>query len=249
MLKLAGKTAIITGGNSGIGLATAHAFVREGARVILFGRSRQTLDAAVDSLEGKAISVQGDVKNMADLDRLHQVARDNFGGLDILFVNAGIAQAAPLEATLEELFDEVMGINFKGAYFSIQKVLPLLNDNASIVLNTSGTHVMGIPTISVYSASKAALRSLARTLSAELVGRGIRVNAISPGPVETPIHHRFNLPKAEAEKLGSLLKERISMQRFGKPEEIANAVVFLASSDASFVLGAELDVDGGFTQL
>jgi NAD(P)-dependent dehydrogenase (short-subunit alcohol dehydrogenase family) len=167
----------------------------------------------------------------------------------VLFINAGLAAFAPIEATSEEMFDRIMDVDFKGAYFTIQKAIPYLNDGASIILTTSGANVLGMPGSSVYAASKAALRSLARTLSAELTGRGIRVNAVSPGPIETPIFGRMGLSAEEIEGFGQNIMQQVPMKRLGQPEEIAKAVLFLASSDSSYVLGTELVVDGGMTQL
>ncbi len=249
MSKFSGKVAVITGGNSGIGLATGQAFVREGAKVVIFGRNQQTLDEAVESLGGNAIGVRGDVTNFDDLDRLYARTQEAYGKIDVLFINAGIAKFSPFEATSEEVYDQIMGINVKGAYFAIQKALPHLNDGASIVLTSSNVNVKGMPDMSVYAASKAALRSLARTLSAELLGRGIRVNAVSPGPIETPLFGRLGLPKEQVEEFGEQIREQNPMKRFGNSEEIANAVLFLASDDSSYILGTELVVDGGFTQL
>lgn len=248
-MKLNNKVAVITGGNSGIGLATAQAFIQEGAKVTIFGRNAQTLDEAVKTLGEKAIAVQGDVTNWDNLETLFTTTKNTFGSVDVLFINAGLAQFAPIEATSEELFDRVMDVDFKGAYFTIQKALPYLNDGASIILTTSGTNAMGMPGTSVYAASKAALRSLARTLSAELIGRGIRVNAVSPGPIETPIYGRMGMSQEQVEGLGQSIIQQVPMQRFGKSEEIASAVLFLASADSTYILGSELVVDGGLTQL
>lgn len=248
-MKLNNKVAVITGGNSGIGLATAQALIQEGAKVVIFGRSEETLAKAVSTLGDNAISVRGDVTEMADLENLFNTTKNIWGGVDVLFINAGVARFAPLEATSEELFDLVIDVNFKGAYFAIQKALPHLNDGASVILTTSGSNVMGMPDTSVYAASKAALRSLARTLSAELIDRGIRVNAVSPGPIETPIFGRMGLTQEQIEGFGESVIQQVPMKRFGKPEEIANAVVFLASADSAYVLGTELVVDGGITQL
>jgi NAD(P)-dependent dehydrogenase (short-subunit alcohol dehydrogenase family) len=248
-MKLQNKVAVITGGNSGIGLATAQTLIKEGAKVVIFGRSEETLAEAVKTLGDNAISVRGDVTKMADLENLFATTKNTFGGVDVLFINAGVARFAPMEATTEELFDLVMDVDFKGAYFTIQKALPHLNDGASVILTTSGTNVMGMPNTSVYAASKAAVRSLARTLSAELIDRGIRVNAVSPGPIETPIFGRMGLTEEQIEGFGETIIQQVPMKRFGKPEEIANAVVFLASADSAYVLGTELVVDGGLTQL
>ncbi len=247
--RLAGKVAAITGGNSGIGLASARRFVSEGARVAILGRDRTTLDAAVSELGGAAIGVVGDVQNLQDIDRFYETIEREFGAIDFLFVNAGVAKVRPVEAVDEEHFDQLFAVNVKGAFFTVQKALPLMNDGGAIVLNTSIANQTGNPALSVYSATKAALRSLARTFSAELVERGIRVNAVSPGPIETPIFDRMDLPEGAGEEMAAGFAERVPMKRFGAAEEIANAVLFLSSSESSFVLGHELVVDGGMSQL
>jgi NAD(P)-dependent dehydrogenase (short-subunit alcohol dehydrogenase family) len=249
MSKLNGKVVVITGGNSGIGLGTARAFVREGARVAIMGRDRATLDAALRELGGAAISVQGDVSKLEDLDRLYDAVRRQLGQVDVLFVNAGVGEMRSLDAVDETHFDRLFSINVRGAYFTIQKALPLLNDGAAIVLNTSIANSQGHATMSVYSATKAALRSLARTLSAELVERRIRVNAISPGPIDTPIFDRLGLPAESRNDIAEAFRAQVPMKRFGTTEEIASAVLFLASDESSFILGHELVVDGGMSQL
>lgn len=249
MSRLSGKVGVITGGNSGIGLATATAFVNEGARVAIMGRDPSTLDAAVRGLGDAAIGVQGDVLRLADLDRLYDTVRNRLGRIDVLFVNAGVVQMRPIENVDEAHFDQIFGVNIRGAYFTIQKALPLFNDGGAIILNTSVANRTGNAAFSVYSATKAALRSLARTLSAELVDRGIRVNAISPGPIETPIFSRLGIPEDALNDVAAAFRERVPMKRFGSAEEIANAVLFLATASSSFVLGHELVVDGGMSQL
>ncbi len=249
MGKLDGKVAVITGGNSGIGLATAQAFVDQGARVAIMGRDPATLAAALEQLGDGAIGIQGDVRNLGDLDRLYASVRDQLEAIDVLFVNAGVANFRPFEDVDEADFDVQFDVNVKGAYFAVQKSLPLLRDGAAIILTTSISNQLGDPNTSVYSATKAALRSLARTLSAELVGRGIRVNAISPGPIDTPIFGRLGLPQDALDEMAQGLAERVPMKRMGAADEIAKAVVFLASNDSSFVLGHELVVDGGLTEL
>lgn len=249
MGKLSGKVAVITGGNSGIGRATAEALVAAGAKVVIFGRNQATLDQTLGGLRPDALAVQGDVANLDDLERLFAVTRDRFGRVDVLFVNAGVAEFAPLDQADEAHFDRLVGINFKGAYFTVQKALPVLADNASIIVNTSVTNVIGLPATSLYSATKAALRSLVRTLAAELAPRGIRVNAVSPGLTETPILGRAGLAEEQIHGFGASIKERTPLGRLGRPDEIAGAVLFLASADASFVAGAEIAVDGGFAQV
>lgn len=249
MGKLEGKVAVITGGNSGIGRATAKEFKQEGARVVITGRDQKTLDEAKREIGGDILAVRSDASNLAEIDRLFAAVKEKFGKIDVLFVNAGIATFTPLETVTEELFDQIMNTNFKGAYFTIQKALPLLSDNASVILNSSIVAHIGLPSSSVYSASKAALISLARTLSADLVGRGIRVNAVSPGPISTPIFGRMGQSPDELEGMKKQFEDQVPMKRFGRPEEIAKTVLFLASSDSSFLLGTEIVADGGMSQL
>jgi NAD(P)-dependent dehydrogenase (short-subunit alcohol dehydrogenase family) len=249
MGKLEGKVAVVTGGNSGIGLATAKEFKEQGAQVVITGRDQQTLDEAKREIGVDVLAIRSDASSLTDIDGLFAAVNERFGHIDVLFVNAGVGKFAPVEAVTEELFDSIMDTNFKGAYFTIQKLLPLLNDNASIILNTSINAHMGMPNTSVYSASKAALITLARTLSAELLGRGIRVNALSPGPVTTPIFDRLGLSPEALDETARTIKEQVPMKRFGRPEEIAKAALFLASTDSSFVLGTEIVADGGMSQL
>jgi len=249
MRKLEGKVAVITGGNSGIGLATAKEFKEQGARVVITGRDQQTLDEAKRDIGGDVLAVRSDTSRLTDIDKLLAAVKEKFGKIDVLFVNAGIGKFVPVAEVTEELFDSIMDINFKGAYFTIQKALPFLNDNASIVLNTSIVAHIGMPNSSVYAASKAALLTLVRTLSAELVGRGIRVNAVSPGPISTPILNRLGLPPEALAETKNGLEGQVPMKRFGRPEEIAKTVLFLASSDSSFLLGTEIIADGGMSQL
>ena len=239
--KLEGKVAVVTGGNSGIGLATAKEFAREGARIVITGRDAGTLAEAAREIGGEVLALRSDASSLTDIDELFDAVRERHGRVDVLFVNAGVAQFAPLAETTEELFDRTMDINFKGAYFTIQKALPLLADGASVILNTSVVAHIGFPNSSVYSASKAALLSLVRTLSADLAGRRIRVNAVSPGPIETPIFGRMGLP-AEAKQGFS---EQVPLKRLGRPEEIAKTVLFLAGPDSSFLVGTEIIADGG----
>ncbi len=249
MGKLEGKVAVITGGNSGIGLATAKEFKEQGARVVITGRDQKTLDEAKREIGSEVLAVRSDTSSLTEIDKLFNAVKEKFGKIDVLFVNAGVGKFAPVEAVTEEMFDSIMDINFKGAFFTIQKALPLLNDNASIVLNASIVANIGMPNSSVYAASKAALITLARTLSAELVGRGIRVNVVSPGPVTTPILGRMGLPQEALDETVNSLQAQVPMKRFGRPEEIAKTVLFLASSDSSFLLGTEIVADGGMSQL
>lgn len=249
MGKLEGKVAVITGGNSGIGLATAKEFKEQGARVVITGRDQQTLDHAKQVIGGDVLAIRSDTSSLTEIDKLFAAVKEKVGKIDVLFVNAGIGKFVPVEAVTEEFFDSIMDINFKGAYFTIQKALPLLNDNASIVLNASISAYIGMPNSSVYAASKAALITLARTLSAELVGRGIRVNVVSPGPVSTPILGRMGMPPEVLAETEKSIQVQVPMKRFGRPEEIAKTVLFLASDDSSFLLGTEIVADGGMSQL
>src|SRR6202790_4439250 len=239
MNRLQGKVAVVTGGNSGIGLATAKRLQEEGARVAISGRSKKTLDEAVKTLGNGVVAVEADVARLTDLDRLYAEISQKLGKIDVLFVNAGVAKFAPLAETSESLYDEQFDINIKGAYFTIQKALPFLNDGASIILNTSVAGSTGNPGASAYSATKAALRSLARTAAAELVGRGIRVNTVAQGPIVTRILGRSRLPKEAIDEFTKRIVERVPMKRFGQPEEVAGAVAFLASQDASYITGVE----------
>ena len=249
MKRLEGKVAVVTGGNSGIGLATAKRFQEEGAKVAILGRSRKTLDEAVKSIGNGVVAVQGDVANFADVDKLYAEVSKKLGKIDVLFVNAGVAKFVPFAETSESTYDEQFNINIKGAYFTIQKALPLLNDGASIILNTSVVDQKGTAGTSAYAATKAALRSLARTTAAELAGRGIRVNTVAPGPIVTPILGRTGLPQEAIDEFAKGITAQIPMKRFGQPEEVAGAVAFLASQDASYITGVEINVDGGLGQV
>ena len=247
--RLEGKVAVVTGGNSGIGLATAKRLQEEGARVAIAGRNKKTLDEAVKTISNGVLAVQADVSKLSEVDKLYSEVSKKLGGIDVLFVNAGVAKFAPLAETPESLFDEQFDTNIKGAYFTVQKAIPFLKDGASIILNTSVADRKGTTGASAYAATKAALRSLARTAAAELVGRGIRVNSVAPGPIVTPIFGRTGLPKEAMDEFAKDIVGKVPMKRFGQPEEVAGVVAFLASQDASYITGEEINVDGGMGQI
>jgi NAD(P)-dependent dehydrogenase (short-subunit alcohol dehydrogenase family) len=249
MARLDGKVAVVTGGNSGIGLATAKRLQAEGARVAISGRSRKTLDEAVKTIGNGVLAVQADVAKLADVDKLYDEVSKKLGKIDVLFVNAGVAKFAPLAETSESTYDEQFNINIKGAYFTLQKALPLLNDGAAIILNTSVVDSKGQAGTSAYAATKAALRSLARTAAGELAQRGIRVNTVAPGPIVTPIFDKTGLPKEAVDEFAKEVVAQVPMKRFGQPEEVAGVVAFLASQDASYITGVEINVDGGLGQI
>ena len=244
-MKLEGRTALITGGTSGIGLATARLFQGEGARVAVTGRDPQHLERARQELGGDALVLQSDAGSMADIDALMRQVGERFGRLDILFVNAAVARPVPFEAVTEARFDETMDINFKGVFFTIQKALPLFGDSACVIVTTSIANRKASAPFAVYGASKAALRSLVQSLGAELIGRGIRINAISPGPIATPMFDRFGLPEEVMQARKREVAQKSPAGRFGTPEEIAKAALFLACDDSSYIIGEEIVVDGG----
>jgi NAD(P)-dependent dehydrogenase (short-subunit alcohol dehydrogenase family) len=249
IMKLANKVALVTGGSSGIGLETAKLFSQEGAQVVISGRDRVALNEAASAIGGEVLALQADVSSLEQIDQLYQTIETKLGKIDILFANAGIGRFTSLENTTEAIYDEVFSINLKGLYFTVQKALSHLNDDAAIVLNTSFLGSLGRPGTSVVSASKAAVRSLARTFSAELVDRGIRVNTVSPGAIATPFHNKTGLSQEAVEANAQKFIAQIPMKRFGTPEEIAKAVLFLSTSDSAYILGAEIAVDGGISQL
>jgi NAD(P)-dependent dehydrogenase (short-subunit alcohol dehydrogenase family) len=249
MNKLEGKVALVTGGTSGIGLATAKRFVAEGAHVFITGRRQTELDAAVEEIGKNVTGVQSDVSKMADLDRLFATIKQEQGHLDVVFANAGVGAIAPLGSISEEQFDRTFNINVKGLLFTVQKALPLLLEGASIILNASTTTTIGNPAFSVYSATKAAVRSFARNWTLDLTGRKIRVNAISPGLIPTPGYDGLGLDDRQLQEFVDSQIVTIPLGRVGTPDEIAKAVVFLASDDSSFVNGIELFVDGGMAQI
>jgi NAD(P)-dependent dehydrogenase (short-subunit alcohol dehydrogenase family) len=249
MNKLEGKIALITGGTSGIGKATAQQFVNEGAYVFITGRRDAELAAAVKEIGSHAIGVQGDVSNLGDLDRLFARIKREKGTLDIVFANAGAAKYAPLGEITEEFYDSIFTINVKGLLFTVQKALPLLPDGASIILNASIVASKGLPSNSVYSATKAAVRSFARTWTTDLKDRRIRVNAVSPGSIDTPGRNDLLASSEVGQQRLKMISTSIPLGRLGTPNEIAKAVVFLASDDSSYITGTELFVDGGFAQV
>lgn len=249
MNRLNGKRALVTGGTSGIGLETARQFQAEGARVAVTGTNPDTLAAARDVLGPDAVLIRADAADIAAQRTVARTVADAFGGLDVVFVNAGIAEFRPVDQWDEQGWDRSFGINLKGPFFLMQALLPLLANPASVVFNTSVNAHIGMPNSSIYAATKAGLLSLARTLSGELVGRGIRVNAVSPGPVATPLYDKFGLGAAEKQAMAASILTQVPVGRFGNPAEIAKAVVFLASDEAAFTVGAELIVDGGMTTL
>ncbi|SEW53253.1 glucose 1-dehydrogenase [Chitinophaga arvensicola] len=241
MSSLKDKIVVITGGNSGIGYATAKAFLAKGAKVLITGRQPGAVQKAVHALGHPAEGFKADQSDMNDIRRLYEYLQGRFGKIDALFVNAGVAKLAPFETVTEELYDELMNINFKGAYFTIQQLLPLVNDGGSITLLSALNAYAGSPNASVLSASKAALNSLGRTLSRELSDRKIRVNIVNPGIIDTPLLTKVGVPEAARPHLQNITP----LGRLGQPEDIASMVTFLASDEASFITGAEYNVDGG----
>lgn len=246
---LEGKIALITGGNSGMGLATAKRFVEEGAHVIITGRRQKELDEAAKIIGKNVTAIQGDVSQLADLDRLYSQIKKTHGHIDILFANAGSGQVAPLETISEEHFDQTFSVNVRGLLFTVQKALPLFKDGGSIILNASIAARKGIAGFSVYSATKAAVRSFARSWTVELKDRKIRVNSISPGPIETPILSKMGLSEEQVTEFETQLLTQIPLGRMGHSEEIAATVLFLASDESSYITGVDLCIDGGMAQI
>jgi NAD(P)-dependent dehydrogenase (short-subunit alcohol dehydrogenase family) len=249
MKRLEGKVAVVTGGNSGIGLASAIEFGREGAHVVISGRDPKTLQKAAEQIGGDTLAVVADNSRLSDIDKLMAAVKAKYGRIDVLFVNAGIATFGPFESFTEKQFDEMANINVKGSFFTVQKALPLLSKGSSVFFNTSAANEIGMPNTVAYSATKAAIRSFARTMSAELVARGVRVNAISPGPIQTPIFARMGMSGQQIDEMTKHMAQLVPAGRMGQMEEVAKVAAFLASSDSSFLLGAEIPVDGGIGQL
>ena len=246
---LAGKIAVVTGGSSGIGLATANRFVEEGAHVVITGRREKELKKAAALIGRNVTTVVGDVTRLEDLDRLFAVVKEKHGHIDILFANAGGGTVAPLATATESHFDKIFDVNVKGLFFTVQKALPLFKDGGSIILNSSVSNVMGLPAFTAYAASKAAVRSFARGWTMELKDRKIRVNSMSPGPIETPALEKAGLTVEQAEQAAAQFASQVPLGRRGKPEEIAAVVVFLASDESSYITGVDLAVDGGMAQV
>ncbi len=247
--KLAGKVAVITGGNSGIGLATAKLFQAEGATVVITGRRQEAVDRAVKDIGGKSIGLVSDAGNMNDIHALYENIKEKVGKIDVLFLNAGVATFGPFMSMDEATFDQMVNVNFKGLFFNVQKALPLLNEGASVIFNTSIADQKGFPATNVYAATKAAVRSLARTLAGELFENKIRVNALAPGPIDTPIFDKLGFPEGASGEIKDGFAKENPMKRMGTSEEVAKAALFLASDDSSYIMGVDLTVDGGMTQL
>ncbi|WP_029582862.1 SDR family oxidoreductase [Bradyrhizobium sp. URHD0069] len=247
-MKLSNRIALVTGGTSGIGLEVAKLFRDQGARVIVTGVDQTRLDAASRELGGGVLVLRADLRLAGELDKVFDQIRQKFARLDVLFANAGVGLAATLDAVTEKQIDEQFAVNFKGIFFTVQKAAPLMAKGGSIVLTTSFLNAVGSPGLSILSATKAAVRSLARSLGAELAPRGIRVNAVSPGPISTPFHSKLGLSEKELREAAGAIQARVPLHRFGEADEVAKAVLFLASEDASFITGSEIVVDGGLTQ-
>jgi NAD(P)-dependent dehydrogenase (short-subunit alcohol dehydrogenase family) len=249
IMKLSNKIVLVTGGTSGIGLEAAKLFREEGASVIIVGQNPDRLQAAAREFGDSVTLLRGDVSKPANVESVVEQIRQKFGRIDVVFANAGMGLAAPLEAVTEDQIDAQFGVNFKGVFFTIQKAAPLLAKGGSVVVTTSFLNEVGTPGLSILSATKAAVRSLVRSLGAELAPRGIRVNAVSPGPVSTPFHGKLGLSGQQLDEAASAIEDQVPLHRFGEAGEIAKAALFLASDDSSFMTGSEVVVDGGISQL
>lgn len=249
MGKLDGKVAVVTGATSGMGLDTAKLFLKQGAKVVLTGRSQEKLDAIAGDLEGDFYLVPAEASSIADSKSLVEKTVAKFGKIDVLFLNAGVFRLEPVGTLTKEIFDEVYNVNVRGPLFTVNEAADSLNEGASVIFNTSVTNVKGFPGMVAYASSKAALRSVTKTLAAELGSRKIRVNAISPGPINTPIYGKHNVDQESINQMAASFPSMVPLGRFGEGSEVANAALFLASDDASYITGAELPVDGGFAQV
>jgi NAD(P)-dependent dehydrogenase (short-subunit alcohol dehydrogenase family) len=245
MNRLKGKTAVITGGNSGIGFATAELFLKEGAKVIITGRREAAVNEAVESLGSDAIGIVSDARNMADVNALPKQIAERTNKIDILFANAGVGIFAPFDQTTEEVFDGNLDINFKGVFFTIQGLLPMISNGGSIILNSTILVHSGLQGSTAYSASKGAVLTLSKTLAMELADRNIRVNSISPGPINTPIYSKLGMTEAALQEFAAGVQAKIPLKRFGEAHDVAQAALFLASGESSFMTGSEIMVDGG----
>jgi NAD(P)-dependent dehydrogenase (short-subunit alcohol dehydrogenase family) len=248
-LKLENKVAVITGGSAGIGLATAKLFAAQGAKVAITGRNLENLNKAIEEIGNGAIGIQSDSGNLADIDRLYKTVEEKLGKVDVLIANAAIYVLAPLADFTEEMFDQQSNINFKGTFFTVQKALPFLNDGAAIILLSSVVSEKGIPNHASYAATKAAIRSMGRSFSVELLPRGIRVNVLTPGPVDTNVFAQVTSSQEEADAFKASMGDFTPIKRVGKPEEIAAAALYLSTPDSAFMVGAELLIDGGLRSL
>ncbi len=249
MSKLNGKVAIVTGATSGMGLDTAKLFLQQGAKVVLTGRTQKKLEAIKDQLTGDYLLIPAEASSTSDSKKLVEKTVAHFGKIDVLFLNAGIFRLEGIGTLTEEIFDEVYNVNVKGPLFTVNEAAGSLNEGASIIFNTSITNVKGFPAMSAYASSKAALRSITKTLAAEFGNKGIRVNSISPGPIDTPIYGKHNVDQAQINEMAGSFPSMVPLGRFGEGTEVAAVALFLASEDASYITGAEIPVDGGFAQV
>jgi NAD(P)-dependent dehydrogenase (short-subunit alcohol dehydrogenase family) len=249
MTRLSGKKALITGGTTGIGFTVAQQFIQEGAIVAIAGKNRERLQIALEKLGQNAVGIQADISHVDSIQTMIEAVNQKLGNLNIVVANAGITKPSPANNVDEAHINEQFNINFKGVFFTVQKALPIMQKPGSVVLITSSLDELGMPGMSIYSASKAAVRSLARSLSAELVDQDIRVNAVSPGPIETPIYSKLGMSSDALKTMASQLVQQIPMKRFGTAKEVAKAVLFLASDDSSYMLGEEIVVDGGWSNI